>query len=227
VQTNAAIANQRALEVGFTAYGEDLERVEVFKYLGRLMAMDDTDTQAIRDNLSKARKVWKRLHRLLRGENMNPRVCGMFFKAVVQAVLLYGSETWVLTESAMRCLEGFYYRAACRMARENRPKKNSQTGEWTYPARKDVFEEVGLYTLTDYIDRRRKTIGAYISTDRSIFDLCRNGERRRGTSSRRWWWDQPINADLESEEGPLLFSLRTRLRWDRSRLLRTVHKRVG
>ena len=200
VQTNAAIANQRALEVGFTAYGEDLERVEVFKYLGRLMSMDDTDTQAIRDNLSKARKVWKRLHRLLRGENMTPRVCGMFFKAVVQAVLLYGSETWVLTESAMRCLEGFYYRAACRMARENRPKKNSQTGEWTYPARKDVFEEVGLYTLTEYIDRRRKTIGAYISTDRSIFDLCRNGERRRGTNSRRWWWDQLIIADLESEE---------------------------
>jgi len=57
------------------------------------------------------------IHRLLRGENMNPRVCGMFFKAVVQAVLLYGSETWVLTASAMRCLEGFYYRAACRMAR--------------------------------------------------------------------------------------------------------------
>eukprot|EP00985_Skeletonema_marinoi_P027980 scaffold23672_cov188-Skeletonema_marinoi.AAC.1 len=113
MQTNAAIANQRALEVGFTAYGEDLERVEVFKYLGRLMSMDDTDTQAIRDNLSKARKVWKRIHRLLRGDNMNPRVCGMFFKAVVQAVLLYWSETWALTESAMRCLEGFYYRAAC------------------------------------------------------------------------------------------------------------------
>ena len=44
--------------------------------------------------------------------------------------------------------------------------------------------------LTEYIDRRRKTIGACISTDRSIFDLCRNGERRRGTSSRGWWWDQ-------------------------------------
>jgi hypothetical protein len=50
------------------------------------------------------------------------------------------------------------------MARENRPKKNSQTGEWTYPARKDVFEEVGLYTLTEYIDRRRKTIGAKLHT---------------------------------------------------------------
>eukprot|EP00984_Skeletonema_dohrnii_P022412 scaffold11544_cov101-Skeletonema_dohrnii-CCMP3373.AAC.6 len=36
-------------------------------------------------------------------------------------------ESWALTDSAMRCLEGFYYRAAC-MARENRPKKKRQTG---------------------------------------------------------------------------------------------------
>eukprot|EP00985_Skeletonema_marinoi_P008118 scaffold3619_cov97-Skeletonema_marinoi.AAC.3 len=75
----------------------------------------------------------------------------------------------------MRCLEGFYYRAACRMARENRPQKNRQTGEWTYPARKDVFEEVGLHTLTEYIDRRRKTIGAYISTDRLASWILRVG----------------------------------------------------
>ena len=54
--------------------------------------------------------------------------------------------------------------------------------------------------MTEYIDRRRKTIGAYISTDGSIFYLCRNGERRRGTNSRRWWCDQLIIADLESEE---------------------------
>jgi len=88
---------------------------------------------------------------------------------------------------------------AVRMARENRPKKNRQTREWTYPARKDVFEVVGLYTLREYIDWKRKTIGVYIR-ERSIFDLCRNGERLRGTSSRRWWWDQPIDANLEREE---------------------------
>ena len=68
-----------------------LERVEVFKYLGRLMAMENT--QAIRGNLCKVRKVWNTLHRLLRGENTTPMVCSMLFKAVVQAVLLYGSET--------------------------------------------------------------------------------------------------------------------------------------
>ncbi len=51
----------------------------------------------------------------------------MFFKAVVQAVLLDGSETRVLT-----------------MARKNRPKKNDQTGEWKYPDQTELFREVGL-----------------------------------------------------------------------------------
>ncbi len=40
----------------FTAYEEDLERVEVFKYLGRLLTYDNNDSQATRSNLKKARK---------------------------------------------------------------------------------------------------------------------------------------------------------------------------
>jgi hypothetical protein len=31
----------------FTAYGEDLERVEVMKYLGRLLTYNDNDSQAM------------------------------------------------------------------------------------------------------------------------------------------------------------------------------------
>jgi len=198
-QANAAMANLRALDVGFTAYGEPLERVEVFKYLGRLLSMDDTDTQAIRANLAKARTAWKMFHRLLRGQNMSPRVCGMFFKAVIQAVLLYGSESWVLTRSALRCLEGFVYQAACRMARQHRKGKDQRTGEYIYPAREDVYEEVGLYTVEEYINRRRQTVASYIR-DRPIFDLCMEGERQRGTRPRKWWWDQEVDVDLESEE---------------------------
>jgi len=43
-----------ALQNTFTAYGKGLERVEVFKYLGRLLAYDDNDSQAVRGNLKKA-----------------------------------------------------------------------------------------------------------------------------------------------------------------------------
>jgi hypothetical protein len=57
-QHAAAVRSQEALKRPFTAYGEELERVEVFKYLGRLIAHDDADTQAMRSNLRKARGCW-------------------------------------------------------------------------------------------------------------------------------------------------------------------------
>ena len=78
-----------------------------------------------RNNLMPGRRA-SRSHLLLivmPQENLPPRVCGMFYKAVVQSVLLYGSETWTLSASSMKCLEGFHYLAVCRMARVNRPRR--------------------------------------------------------------------------------------------------------
>ena len=43
-----------ALWQELTAYGEELERVEVSKYLGRLVASNDNDVQAMQSNLMKA-----------------------------------------------------------------------------------------------------------------------------------------------------------------------------
>jgi hypothetical protein len=54
LQREAAANSAAALRQEFTVYGDVLERVEVFKYLGRLLAFDDTDTQAVRSNLKKA-----------------------------------------------------------------------------------------------------------------------------------------------------------------------------
>jgi len=58
-QCKAAITSALALRREFTV-GEGntiqvLERVEVFKYLGRLLAQDDDDVQAIRNQIRKAR----------------------------------------------------------------------------------------------------------------------------------------------------------------------------
>ena len=54
-------------------------------------------------------------------------------------------------------------------------------------------------TVEEYINRRRQTVANYIR-DRPIFDLCMEGERQRGTHPHKWWWDQEVNVDLESEE---------------------------
>ena len=56
LQHDAAVKSALALHETFTAYGDELDRVEVFKYLGRLLSHDDNDVQAARGNLKKARK---------------------------------------------------------------------------------------------------------------------------------------------------------------------------
>jgi hypothetical protein len=54
-QHAAAVHSQQALQQRFTCDRKGLERVEVFKSFGRLIAYDDADTQAMRLNLRKAR----------------------------------------------------------------------------------------------------------------------------------------------------------------------------
>ena len=84
-------------ERAFGAYGKPLETVSTFKYLGRVMTAGDDDWQEVVGNLVKAQKIWGRLARILSREGADKRVLGNFFKAVVQVVLLFGAEMWVLT----------------------------------------------------------------------------------------------------------------------------------
>ena len=192
MQHEAAEAARLALAQSFTAYGEQLERVEVFKYLGRLLAYDDNDTQAMRGNLKKARKSWAQVSRVLRAENASPKVCGVFYKATVQAVLLFGSETWNLSPLSLKSLEGFHIRAARRMA-GMQPKRNPD-GTWKYPNSGEVLKAVGLRTIDHYIGVRRETIAKFI-VDRPLFRLCRDGGRKRGSTRRTFWWEQPLELD--------------------------------
>jgi hypothetical protein len=197
-QHSAAVRSQQALEHVFTCDGEPLGRVEVFKYLGRLIACDDADTQAMRSNLRKARGCWARISRVLRAENASPRTCGMFYKATVQAVLLYGSETWSLSPSSQKRLEGFHIRAAWRMS-GLRPEMKPN-GSWTYPRSADVLKACGLQTIVHYMDVRRQTVANFI-VNRPIFELCAGAARKRGSPVRPFWWDQPMDLDLARERG--------------------------
>ena len=49
---------------------------------------------------------------ILGREGAKPRVPGMFFKEVVQAVLLFGSEMWVMNPHTGGAIGGFQHRVA-------------------------------------------------------------------------------------------------------------------
>ena len=151
-----------------------------FKYLGRLIAFDDDDTQAVRGNLAKARRVWAQISRVSREENASARVCGMFYKATVQSVLLFGSERWVLSPATLQRLEGFHVKAARRMT-GLLPKQIG--GAWKFPKTKTVLAAAGLHTIKHYVQVRRARILRWVE-DRPILNMCRSAKRRRGTTPR-------------------------------------------
>ena len=83
--------------MAFEVYWQQIQLVPWFTYLGRVMTEGDDDWPAVAGNLAKARKILGRMQGILRREGATPRISGDFFKAVVQQVLLFGAETWVVT----------------------------------------------------------------------------------------------------------------------------------
>ena len=63
------------------------------KYLGRVTSAAENDCPALVKNLFRARKVWRRMSCILSGDGAVTRVSGLFFKAMLQAVMLFGVET--------------------------------------------------------------------------------------------------------------------------------------
>ena len=99
-------------ETHFYVRGRELERVTEFKYLGRMMQDNDDDDAAYRRQLQRARQKWARFGQVLRKQEATPKVMGYFYKAVIQAVLLYGAETWARDQLRLRQFRSFHHRMA-------------------------------------------------------------------------------------------------------------------
>ena len=86
--------------------GEDrVENMTTFRYLVTPLDQMDDNWPAVQRNIMCARLVWGILGTLLRREGAYPRVEEMFYRAVVQAILMYGLETWVLFDSVLASYE--------------------------------------------------------------------------------------------------------------------------
>ena len=93
-------------DVKLTSAEEELERVQDFKYLGSYIMSSAKDIK-----IRKA-KAWKALNDMSKiwTSDISRPVKSRFFFATVESVLLYGSETWTLTPSLEKSLNGCYTR---------------------------------------------------------------------------------------------------------------------
>ena len=112
-----------------------------------------------------------------------------FYITVVQAVLLYGADSWIIKEKDYRALRSFHRRAVRYMTRNHiRKLMNNQ---WIYPNHDESLKQCGLLDIDIYIERRRGTLRKYLQEYMS--DLLQEAlatEKHAIDSNKILWWNQ-------------------------------------
>ena len=84
---------------------EDLPLSEAFSYLGWKIAYNNSDWAIVYQNLRKARGRWLMIAMVLVNTGSTVQARGVMYKAVIQLMLLYGSERWMVTGEMLKVLE--------------------------------------------------------------------------------------------------------------------------
>ena len=128
-------------------------RSRILNIWGVRSAVGNSDAPSLLMNLAKARKRFARISSLIARKGVDLAIGGRIYVAVVLAVLLYGSETWVWTSSILNTIWGFHHRAYWRLA-DKRPRRR-QNRTYEYCSADEAMRICKLSSIQVYIARRR------------------------------------------------------------------------
>ena len=117
----------------------------------------------------RARLVWGRLGTLLKREGVDPRVLAIFYRAVAQAILLYGLETWFLLAAMKNKVEGSHTGFIRHITGKRAQWMVDRA--WETPGAGAEREAVGTQSEMIYIGRRQETIAQWAVLC-PMFEVC-------------------------------------------------------
>ena len=150
-----------------------------------ILAANDDDLPAIQLNIQKACQHWGQVSHLLARDSASTHIMGYFYKAVIQAVLLYGAKTWVPSQHMHQLLAFFHHCCVCHIARE--PICQLPGGTWVTPHSSLVLEKCGLFTIDHYIKCLKDTMQIFV-TQRPIYDIGKNSAPMAINTNQLVWW---------------------------------------
>jgi exonuclease III len=180
--------NKKVIRSTFYVNSSPIENVSKFLYLGRYLSADDSDDVAIWQDIVKARYRWHRCGRVLSSLGATPRIMARFYLAIVQAILLYGSETWNISQRSLRRLETFHHRCARYIA--HRHIHRLVDGTWIYPSSIEILDICNLSPISTYIAlRKQRLLHSYAENSSPFYRDC-NALALHNISSNhhlKWW----------------------------------------
>ena len=96
---------------------EPLEPADAFPYLGRTITCNNSYWEAVYHKLWKTQRRLGTISKVLTKAGATVRDHGMLYIVVGKTVILYGSESLLVTGAILKVLEGFHHRASQNIAK--------------------------------------------------------------------------------------------------------------
>jgi hypothetical protein len=109
---------------------ENIEDVESFVYLGSKVTKDGGTAQDVVQRIQKANGAFVQLHPVWRNNKISIRTKHRIFRSNVNAVLLYGCETWKVAKNTTTKLQVFVNRCLRRIMNIHWPEAISNEELW-------------------------------------------------------------------------------------------------
>ena len=179
--------------------GGTIKRVQDFKYLGAWM-MDSEKDFKVRKSLAwaacnKLKKLW---HSDLPNEYKV-----FLFQHLVEPVLFYGAETWTLTQTTQKRLDGTYTNLLCRV----------QNIHWSEHATKERIYGNLAPSSDILMHRRHQFAGHCLRAESEIISSLLLWNQRLPIRNRMTTYPQTLSRDSGIEVGELGQAMRDRTRW--------------
>ena len=122
---------------------QTVEEVEKFCYLGSIISKDGGAEEDVNNRIQKARIAFGSLHRVWLSKRLTRRLKVQIFNSNIKPVLLYGCETWKVTNIITRRLQVFANRCLRKILGIYYPNTITNENLWSWTNQQRVCVEIG------------------------------------------------------------------------------------
>ena len=121
---------------------EQVEDVTTFQYIGSLISHSGGAEEDVKARIRKAQTAFTMLNPVWRSTIIRRKTKLLFFNSNVKSVLLYGSETWLMTEKLIARLQVFVNRCLRKVFKIFWPEWITNRDLWSRANQKPIDEEI-------------------------------------------------------------------------------------
>jgi len=185
---NRRLIKQTNLDNTITLRGGLVKLCTSYRYLGKWLTFDDSDSLDITNRINAASRAFWALKHIWRAKNIRRWWKAQLLKTLVLPVLLYGSGTWAVTDTDLDRLRSFYH----MVARKAGNFRGTPTEDgWRIASATMVREHMRLPLIEHVLrEERLRLFGQLLRLDNNVARVARsqcNGHHRRGYMRKCWW----------------------------------------